>query len=167
MIRSAVVVTFALVSCARPHATQLPDGTFLVECDVQTACFNRAERQCGSSGYIIVGGQSSRKVYGAPGNEKAVGKDQMRIRCKTLSDLAGLAPASSSANAAPLDASAPAAPAPANHSVCRPGETQKCVGPAACEGGQACVADGSGFGPCDCGSPSAKRPLDRSEPGAQ
>jgi hypothetical protein len=38
--------------------------------------------------------------------------------------------------------------------TCRPGETQRCVGPAACEGGQACLSDGSGFGTCDCGGRS-------------
>jgi hypothetical protein len=36
--------------------------------------------------------------------------------------------------------------------VCRPGETQRCVGSGACEGGQACSAEGTGFGPCDCGN---------------
>lgn len=38
--------------------------------------------------------------------------------------------------------------------VCTPGETQECVGPGACRGGQACRADGSGFGACDCGEGS-------------
>ena len=41
--------------------------------------------------------------------------------------------------------------------VCSPGETRQCVGPGACEGGQACEEDGSGFGPCDCGPTSAPR----------
>ncbi len=35
--------------------------------------------------------------------------------------------------------------------VCVPNETRICYGPGACEGGQACMADGSGWGPCDCG----------------
>ncbi len=34
---------------------------------------------------------------------------------------------------------------------CATGESAVCVGAAACKGGQACLADGSGFGPCDCG----------------
>ncbi|HVZ74608.1 MAG TPA: hypothetical protein VHJ20_19635 [Polyangia bacterium] len=50
--------------------------------------------------------------------------------------------------AAPKDAPAPAPRAAA----CTPGATQTCVGPAACQGGQACLPDGSGFAPCDCGS---------------
>lgn len=36
--------------------------------------------------------------------------------------------------------------------VCIPNETRICYGPGACEGGQACEADGSGWGPCDCGT---------------
>jgi hypothetical protein len=37
------------------------------------------------------------------------------------------------------------------HQACTPGETQQCFGPGACNGGQSCLSDGSGFGPCDCG----------------
>jgi hypothetical protein len=40
-------------------------------------------------------------------------------------------------------------------SVCAPGSTQECTGTAACKGGQACKEDGSGFQPCDCGTPAA------------
>lgn len=36
--------------------------------------------------------------------------------------------------------------------VCDPGATQTCVGVGGCAGGQACNADGTGFGACDCGS---------------
>ena len=35
--------------------------------------------------------------------------------------------------------------------VCVPNETQLCNGPGACQGAQACRADGSGWEPCDCG----------------
>lgn len=55
---------------------------------------------------------------------------------------------------------APVTPAPAAASTkasanpaprCVPGATQACVGAGGCSGGQACLKDGSGFGPCDCG----------------
>lgn len=36
--------------------------------------------------------------------------------------------------------------------LCSTGETRTCVGPGACQGGQSCLPDGSGFGPCDCGA---------------
>lgn len=38
-----------------------------------------------------------------------------------------------------------------NQTSCTPGATQACLGPGACEGAQMCLADGSGFGACDCG----------------
>src|SRR6266478_7345498 len=34
--------------------------------------------------------------------------------------------------------------------VCAPGITETCVGPGACMGGQACLPNGSGWGPCEC-----------------
>lgn len=36
--------------------------------------------------------------------------------------------------------------------VCAPGATQTCLGPAACEGAQACNVDGMAWGACDCGA---------------
>ena len=36
-------------------------------------------------------------------------------------------------------------------SGCTPGESQGCVGPGGCQGGQACLADGTGYGECNCG----------------
>ena len=38
-----------------------------------------------------------------------------------------------------------------------PGATQTCVGPGACRGGQQCLADGTAFGPCDCGGRPRRR----------
>ncbi|GMV19617.1 MAG: hypothetical protein AMXMBFR56_78410 [Polyangiaceae bacterium] len=40
----------------------------------------------------------------------------------------------------------------ADQRACTPGMSQACVGPGACKGGQACKADGSAYGPCDCGA---------------
>jgi hypothetical protein len=39
--------------------------------------------------------------------------------------------------------------------VCVPGSTVECVGPGACRGGQACNAQGTGYGVCDCGAADA------------
>lgn len=39
----------------------------------------------------------------------------------------------------------------AGTTVCTPGATIACVGPAGCSGGQACKQDGTGYGLCDCG----------------
>ena len=56
--------------------------------------------------------------------------------------------------AAKLGKTAAAAPrplVPRAATACIPGVTQACIGPGGCNGGQACVSNGSGFGPCDCG----------------
>jgi hypothetical protein len=45
-----------------------------------------------------------------------------------------------------------AARAPLPDQLCIPGVTQLCLGSAACRGAQACLADGRGYGPCDCGT---------------
>ena len=42
---------------------------------------------------------------------------------------------------------------PAASTACVAFDTQACWGPAACQGGQMCKADGSGWSTCDCGSP--------------
>ena len=56
-------------------------------------------------------------------------------------------------------APAPAASVPAASTrACTPGASQACIGPGACQGGQACLADGSAFGPCDCGTRPAAPP---------
>jgi hypothetical protein len=60
---------------------------------------------------------------------------------------------------APAVSSPPAPPrAPGPGQVCVPGVTQLCLGPAACRGAQACLADGKGFGRCDCGDASSPSP---------
>ena len=57
----------------------------------------------------------------------------------------------------------PASSKPASGAICVPGSTQACVGPAACNGGQSCLPDGSGFAPCDCGA-QTPHPLKSSKP---
>jgi hypothetical protein len=37
--------------------------------------------------------------------------------------------------------------------ICVPGDTQPCVGPGACAGGQSCLESGLGWGPCQCAAP--------------
>lgn len=46
--------------------------------------------------------------------------------------------------------------------LCTPGTTQPCVGVGACAGGQACLADGSGYGACQCAE--APTPADTPPP---
>jgi hypothetical protein len=73
--------------------------------------------------------------------------------------------AQSGATVAPPSRALPASskPAAGTGAACVPGATQTCIGPAACNGGQSCLADGSGFGPCDCGT-QAPQPLKSPKP---
>ena len=44
--------------------------------------------------------------------------------------------------------------------VCSPGASVACTGAGGCTGGQVCIADGSGYGACDCGGPADAGPTD-------
>jgi len=55
-------------------------------------------------------------------------------------------------NAPTTAAPAPIERVPAADQLCVPGVTQLCLGPAACRGAQAYLADGRGWGACDCGA---------------
>ena len=152
MYRWLAIAMTMTSACAAPLAKQLPDGSYTIECNTQKVCLDCAERQCGPSGYNIVGGEHSQKVFGVDSYQKQVGQDELHFRCKA-SPWAALEGSSSSPTQVGLaDGGSPPHEVRAPSLVCRPGETQKCFGPGACAGGQACVADGSGFGPCDCGS---------------
>jgi hypothetical protein len=78
--------------------------------------------------------------------------------CASAVDQAGKAlPNIPLCSGATRDASAPDARAGSGGSggttrVCGKGDTRACVGPRGCSGGQECLADGSGFSACDCGT---------------
>lgn len=168
MLRHAWLLVFLLAGCGGATLKQRADGTYSFDCSEQKRCLERASETCGEQGYILVGGKSNKKKYGTPGNELYVGKDEIHVRCNrdrpvdapdsdqgdwSLRRKKDGAPAASAKpNGEP--SAAKEALTKTTSPVCRPGETQRCVGPGACDGGQACLADGSGFGLCDCGSKS-------------
>jgi hypothetical protein len=113
----------------------------------------RANDLCDNRGYVVLGGVNKRQLLGAE-----LGVSQVEVREAELSiacaDRRGDLPKVLTINttlAAPPSTPAEPAPAKAPVSACTPGITQRCVGAGACAGGQACLADGSGFAPCDCG----------------
>jgi len=108
-----------------------------------------------------------RRVTSAPGpsstgpryqRKKWIG--QMVIACGTGAPRA----AAGGEDGSPPISVVPAAPATrasGPERLCVPGVTQECLGPAACRGAQACLPDGNGFGPCDCGNGAPRAaPLD-------
>ena len=140
-------------SAAVPSARQ-PDGSWHLQCgNSLDLCVQKANDLCKDRGYVVLGGVNERSLYGAE-----LGQSQVEVRHAELNiacaDLRGELPKVLSSNTLPVAQPTPtaesgAAARPAT--ACTPGATQRCVGPAACAGGQACVADGSGFGLCDCG----------------
>lgn len=157
-MRIAILAVLVVSGCSGVQVKQRPDGTYTVQCSDHKACLDRADRLCGAQGYVVVGGRSNKKLYGVPGNEKYIGKDEIYVRCHKDRPLDTPDPAVGSwrLQHEPSDNKVPARPA--TSSVCRPGETQRCVGKGACSGGQACLKDGSGFGPCDCAESSTATP---------
>ncbi len=146
-------LAFTLVACGTTRAQRRVDGSYTIDCKSQKSCLDRAAKLCGDTGYDIIGGRHDQKLYGVPGNQKVVGKDQLYVRCRADAMSDAPDPAAGSWKLERSDAgSSQAAPVRLRPAICRPGETQRCIGPGACQGGQACNRDGSAFEPCDCGT---------------
>ena len=146
---------FASSACssASVPAARRADGSWHVQCGASLAgCVQRAGDLCKDRGYIVLGGMSKKQLYGAE-----LGVSQVEVRESELdiacADRRGDLPTVLSAQ--PANSAAPVATvtSAARAASCTPGATQRCVGAAACAGGQACLPDGSGFAACDCGTP--------------
>jgi hypothetical protein len=142
------------------------DGWRITCGDNMKSCAGRADTVCGDKGYTVVGGGTQSSMLGGTnGYQAKVRVSELIVRCGEANEEAGeetsqepvqfkLPPRSDAAATAPAPASAP-------KQSCVPGQTQKCIGPGACEGGQACLADGSAYGACDCGGvPAPATPTD-------
>jgi hypothetical protein len=136
---------------------RLADGNYQLECRVSLAqCLGRVDDVCHGSPFEVLSARDNRRAVDIPiGNYQPESRtSDAVIRCTKNKPLFG------GGNDAPKNGPAPgaaqpiAAPIPAR--ACVPGATQACIGSGACAGGQSCLADASGFGPCDCGPP---RPL--------
>ena len=151
----------------------LGNGEFRLVCNVSLAsCLREVDRLCMGNRFEVRSAKDDRDYY-AP-----VTSLETEIRTSEAVIWCGQRGRNSSAHAGageaegggPLVAGAAEQPGPgpgplraastpvptATLRVCVPGATQTCVGPMACPGGQTCLPDGTGFGPCDCG---AERPL--------
>jgi hypothetical protein len=156
----SLISLVAVVACHSANAPSVrqPDGSWHLECGSSLdTCVQRANDLCDNRGYIVLGGQMKRQLYGAE-----LGQSQVEVREAELNiacadrrgDLPKLVATNTASVLPPRAADPVSAPAPksAAATACTPGTTQRCVGAGACAGGQACAADGSSFGPCDCGS---------------
>lgn len=149
-----------LAACSRPGVTSTKhaDGTRELRCEHPLwKCLLHVDDYCRGASYEVLHASDEQLVYGSDASQVEGRLSRALVRCMKP----GVSPrawevqtAEAAGSAAPPPAPRPA-PAPAPKRACVPGSSQACVGPAACAGGQACLPDGSGFGPCDCGAPTA------------
>jgi hypothetical protein len=167
---SLVALAFGALGCASTQTTRYGRNGWRITCgENMSSCAGRADTVCGDKGYTVVGGGTqSTTLGGSTGYQTKTRMSELIVRCgeagaegseesseEPVEGTFKLPPRSDEAPAvapaAPAPAPAAPVPAAAPKLSCVPGETQKCIGPGACEGGQACLADGSAFGACDCG----------------
>jgi hypothetical protein len=160
VLRSLGWLSLLLVlGCARGgvRTSKLPDGTRELQCDQPLwKCLLHVDDYCKGASYEVLHASDEQLVFGSQASAVEGRRSRAVLRClksgARLPDQPAVIaePASPSV---PPPAERPSPPAPAR--ACVPGTTQACVGPAACSGGQACLSDGSGFAPCDCGPATA------------
>jgi hypothetical protein len=119
-------------------------------------CRDKATELCGSEYQVL---QSSGinveppRVSSAPGPRSTASRYQ---RADWMGELIVACGGHEPSSATPLEPVAPPPNEPvrtlATDQLCVPGITQLCLGAGACRGAQACLEDGRGYGPCDCGT---------------
>jgi hypothetical protein len=162
---SCFVLAGAVFGCSRQAVVvheRLPDGSYSFKCEDELwVCLSYVQRVCKGAPYVVHDAWDEPETSGVEQYRVETHRSRAHVRCVRPGSLAkAMAPAKApvqapvAAHAVPGQSKAPSAPPPAPKParVCVPGATQSCVGPAACSGGQACLSDGSGFGPCDCGT---------------
>jgi len=160
MFMVSTLSALSACSSAAVPAARRADGSWHLQCSGSLVeCVQRASDLCRDRGYVVLGGKSQKELYGAELGISQVEerKAELDIVC---ADHRGQLPTVLSAQAASSAAVPPPTPTPVTTassaprtSACTPGATQRCVGAGACQGGQACLPDGSGFASCDCGAP--------------
>lgn len=145
----------ALTACAANpvEQTRLKDGSIEVKCELALdECLRRVQTQCPHMRYRILGGTSETRLRDASPFERAYHSSRLHLICSDDGATVLVSPGAPSP--APSQDATSVAATPKARS-CSAGETRVCVGAGACQGGQACLPDGSGFGSCDCGSSAA------------
>jgi hypothetical protein len=173
----ALVVLFG-VGCARSgvEIQRMPDGSHDITCPGTplAKCLDNVESVCKGTSFEVLYARDEQKTYGVEQTYVEKHTSRAQVHCLGLHDVPrsdGVAMAAPDASATPgasvtpgASATPGGAPVTAPHGTeaplhaCVPGATQACVGVAACAGGQACLPDGSGYGPCDCGVPASGAP---------
>lgn len=140
----------SLTACAAGpvEQTRLKDGSVEVTCQLaMDECLRRVQTQCPNLRYRILSGTSETRLRDAPPYERSYHTSRVRLICSND----GAIVAHSADEPKTETAEAP----PPKARSCSVGQTRVCVGAGACQGGQTCLPDGSGFGACDCGNNAA------------
>lgn len=156
----------------------MSNGTYHIRCKAPlTACLRHAEGLCPGVSYDVLAARDRRTYTGVEPAVVEHRSSEAVVECGSRGaslfsepDLAKQVEASrergeedathagqSEADTRPESTKPPLA--------CTPGLSQACVGIGGCHGGQACLEDGSGFGPCQC-APTARPAGDEATPGA-
>ena len=156
-MRSVAAVAALLVcplACAHGAAIQKLDGdTYRVTCQelpLDRCLGEAASNACDKRAYFVARGISEVNLRGRSEAPDVATSSEAIIRCSPAQGWGDQGKQLMAAPAGSAVSTATRRPA----AVCAPGSTQTCVGAGACNGGQACKPDGSGYEPCDCGSPT-------------
>jgi hypothetical protein len=164
LMKRSVLLALFLGAChaANAPSAKQPDGSWHLSCgNSLDVCVQKANDVCENRGYVVLGGMNKRQLFGAE-----AGVSQVEVRTAELNiacaDRQGELPkvliTNTAISATPRVPEPEPAASKAPSTACTPGTTQHCVGAGACSGGQACLADGSGFAPCDCGAIKPETP---------
>jgi hypothetical protein len=169
-LRDVCALVF-LASCVTGpvERQRLADGSWHLTCRLpMDECVRHFEAVCMDKRYRILSAQSKRDVRDVDPGTREYRLSEITALCDRDAPQVAAAAAAPAPpipppgvpppppiGAPPLGAPPappPAGPGVARASACVPGATQACIGPGGCNGGQACRADGTGFGSCDCGA---------------
>jgi len=143
------LLTLACTHTSAVERRAQEDGSYRVDCRLSLArCLASIEQVCGQ-GYEVLRAREERRLAGPIEPNEPIVISEVVARCRKDGSLIG-----GGEKPSPPASSSPAVPSRS----CTPGATQACVGPAACRGGQQCLADGMAFGPCDCGPAAPAAP---------
>jgi hypothetical protein len=160
-LAAAALVCAACLSaaCATPgiERRHLGDQRYHFVCRTAlTACLSHVGKVCQDKSYDVLAARDRRNFTGVEPAEREQRSSEAVIECRTRGmplfdedDLLKQLPT----EAKPRPRSTPA------KMLCTPGTTQSCVGVGGCAGGQSCLADGSGYGPCQCAEPPSPAEL--------
>lgn len=148
-----LVASGCLVACgsAAVQSNKLKDGTWSFTCSSpMDECVRRVQETCSNQRFRIIEGVSETRVRDVPPFESAYHTSRLHFECTND----GAKPLLS------LDEEKRPQPQGqvAASTACTPGQTRECVGSGACRGGQVCLADGRGYGACDCGPTASPVP---------